>query len=82
MCLEKAGITQHMRPYEPRQGIAIAAGVDYGTVAALMGHISLMMVLKHYQHVKNALKVRIMEQMPHIVLVDPVCPKSRFCMSK
>ena len=32
-----------------------------------MGHKSPMMVLKHYQHVKNAQKVAVMEQMPHII---------------
>lgn len=54
---------------------AIAAGADYGTVAALMGHKSPMMVLKHYQHVKNAQKVAVMEQMPQIVFRgDSVCP--------
>ena len=68
--LKSAGITRHIRPYDLRHGFAteaIAAGADYGTVAALMGHKSPMMVLKHYQHVKNAQKVAVMEQMPHIV---------------
>lgn len=34
------------------------------------------MVLKHYQHVKNAQEVAAMEQMPHIVF------GGGFCMSK
>ncbi len=34
----------------------IAGGADVGTVAALMGHTSLVMVLKHYQHVLNEQK--------------------------
>ncbi|WP_300922238.1 tyrosine-type recombinase/integrase, partial [uncultured Desulfovibrio sp.] len=68
--LKRAGITRHIRPYDLRHGFAteaIAAGADYGTVAALMGHKSPMMVLKHYQHVKNAQKVTVMEKMPPIV---------------
>ena len=67
--LKKAGIMRHLRPYDLRHGFAteaIAAGADYGTVAALMGHKSPMMVLKHYQHVKNAQKVSVMEQLPPI----------------
>lgn len=68
--LKRAGVTRHIRPYDLRHGFAteaIAAGADYGTVAALMGHKSPMMVLKHYQHVKNAQKVTVMEKMPPIV---------------
>lgn len=55
--LRRAGITRHIRPYDLRHGFAtqiIAGGADVGTVAALMGHTSPVMVLKHYQHVLNA----------------------------
>lgn len=39
--LHKAGITRRIRPYDLRHAFAtelIAAGVDIGTVAKLMGH--------------------------------------------
>ena len=65
--LKRAGITRHIRPYDLRHGFAteaIASGADYGTVAALMGHKSPMMVLKHYQHVKNNQKKSVMESLP------------------
>jgi len=65
--LRRAGITRHIRPYDLRHGFAteaIAAGVDYGTVAALMGHKSPVMVLQHYQHVRNAQKKAAMDALP------------------
>lgn len=65
--LKKAGIQRHIRPYDLRHGFAteaIAAGADYGTVAALMGHRNPMMVLKHYQHVKSKQKQSVMESIP------------------
>ena len=48
--LKLAGIARHIRPYDLRHGFAteaISSGADYGTVAALMGHKSPTMVLKH-----------------------------------
>ena len=85
MLLTRAG--QHfLRFYDLGHGFATeasAAGADWGTVTAPMRHKSPMIVLKRCQHVKNAQKVAVMEQMPHIVFGgDPVCPKTRFCMSK
>lgn len=65
--LKKAGITRHIRPYDLRHGFAtdaIAAGVDYGTLASLMGHLSPTMVLKHYQHVRNDQKRKAIEALP------------------
>lgn len=69
--LERAGISRHIRPYDLRHGFAteaIAAGADYGTVAELMGHKSPMMVLRHYQHVNNRQKMKVMENMPQLNL--------------
>lgn len=63
----KAGITRRMRPYDLRHGFAtqlIARGADVGTVAALMGHASPVMVLTHYQHVLTAQKQRAVESLP------------------
>lgn len=65
--LKMAGITRHIRPYDLRHGFAteaIAAGADYGTVANLMGHASPVMVLKHYQHIRNEQKKLAIEAMP------------------
>ena len=65
--LALAGIERHIRPYDLRHGFAteaIAAGVDYGTVAALMGHRSEVMVLRHYQHVRDAQKKAAVEAIP------------------
>ena len=65
--LKAAGITRHIRPYDLRHGFAteaIAADVDVGTVAMLMGHSSPMMVLKHYQHVRGSQKKAAVEALP------------------
>ena len=65
--LQRAGIRRYLRPYDLRHSFAteaIAAGADYGTVAALMGHKSPMMVLKHYQHVKTRQKLMVIESLP------------------
>jgi integrase len=70
--LKRAGMTRHIRPYDLRHGFAteaIAAGVDYGTVAELMGHKSPVMVMQHYQHVKNAQKKAAVEALPE----PPIC---------
>ncbi len=64
MALERAGVTRHIRPYDLRHSFAtgaIAAEADYGTVAALMGHKSPLMVLRHYQHVRNDQKKSVMK---------------------
>lgn len=67
LALKKAGISRHIRPYDLRHAFAteaIAAGVDYGTLANLMGHSSPIMVLKHYQHVRNDQKRKAIEALP------------------
>lgn len=51
--LEKAGITRRIRPYDMRHYFvteAIKAGADLKAVAEIVGHSSLTMILKHYQH--------------------------------
>ena len=76
--LRRAGITRHIRPYDLRHGFAtqiIAGGADVGTVAALMGHTSPVMVLKHYQHVLNEQKrdaIAALPPLPGCVQID-VC---------
>ncbi len=78
LALQKAGITRHIRPYDLRHAFAtdaIAAGVDYGTLASLMGHSSPTMVLKHYQHVRNDQKRKAIEAMPATVQ----CVQSNVC---
>lgn len=76
--LRRAGITRRIRPYDLRHGFAtqiIAGGADVGTVAALMGHTSPVMVLKHYQHVLDSQKraaIAALPRMPECVQID-VC---------
>ena len=65
--LRRAGIARNIRPYDLRHAFAteaIAAGADIGTVAKLMGHASLTMILKHYQHVLNSQKIAAIEAIP------------------
>lgn len=65
--LKRAGINRKIRPYDLRHAFAteaIAAGADIGTVAKLMGHTSLTMVLKHYQHVLDSQKLAAVEAIP------------------
>lgn len=65
--LKASGITRHIRPYDLRHGFAteaIAADVDVGTVAQLMGHSSPNMVWRHYQHVRDSQKKAAVEALP------------------
>lgn len=76
--LRRAGITRHIRPYDLRHGFAtqiIAGGADVGTVAALMGHTSPVMVLKHYQHVLNTQKRAAIDSLPPV----PECVQIDVC---
>ena len=60
----EAGITRHIRLYDLRHAFAteaIAAGVDVGTVAKLMGHARVSMTLEHYQHVLTKQKTAAVE---------------------
>jgi integrase len=66
--LRRAGITRRIRPYDLRHAFAteaIAAGVDVGTVARLMGH-DPKMLLDHYQHVADKQKRAAVEALPDI----------------
>ena len=66
--LKNAGITRRMRPYDLRHAFAteaIAAGIDVGTVAQLMGH-DPKMLLDHYQHVADKQKRAAVEALPSI----------------
>jgi len=78
--LKRAGITRRVRPYDLRHGFAtemLAAGVDPGTVATLMGHTATDMIFQHYQHVMTQQKVRAMESLPPIALcAKPDVPSS------
>jgi integrase len=67
--LQRAGITRRIRPYDLRHAFAteaLAAGVDVGVVAKLMGHTSPTMILNHYQHVMDSQKRAAMDAMPDI----------------
>lgn len=65
--LKRAGISRRIRPYELRHAFGtelVAAGVDIGTVAHLMGHSSPQMLLKHYLYVLDKSKVNAVEKLP------------------
>lgn len=69
--LRNAGIKRNIRPYDLRHAFGtelIAAGVDVGTVANLMGHSSPMMLLKHYQYVLAPQKKAAVEALPSIAM--------------
>lgn len=70
--VRRAGITRRIRPYDLRHAFAtdaIAGGADVGTVAHLMGHSDVTMVLKHYQHVMTSQKKAAVEALPDITNV-------------
>ena len=74
--LASAGITRRIRPYDLRHAFAtesIAAGVDVGTVARMMGHRNPVMLLSYYQHVMDAQKKEAMEKLPCVS--GAVCPE-------
>ena len=67
--LKKAGITRYVRPYDLRHAFGtqlVAAGVDIGTVAHLMGHSTPTMLLKHYQYVMDSQKKKAVESLPKL----------------
>lgn len=73
--IERAGI-RYIRPYDLRHMFGtelIAAGTDIGTVAALMGHSSPSMLLKHYQFVLDKQKVSAVESLPDLPCVPRLC---------
>ncbi len=68
--LKNAGIARRIRPYDLRHAFAteaIAAGIDVGTVAQLMGH-DPKMLLDHYQHVADKQKRAAVEALPEIII--------------
>ena len=70
--VKKAGITRNIRPYDLRHAFGtelIAAGVDVGTVAKLMGHSTPTMLLTHYQYVMDKQKIEAIEKLPNLITV-------------
>lgn len=47
----------------------VAAGVDVGTVAKLMGHSSPIMLLNHYQYVMDQQKRAAVQAIPDVTHV-------------
>jgi integrase len=77
--LRRAGITRRIRPYDLRHAFAteaIAAGVDVGTVAQLMGH-DPKMLLEHYQHVADKQKRAAVEALPDIKIMRSIQGENR-----
>lgn len=69
--LKRAEITRRIRLYDLRHYFGtelIAAGVDVGTIAKLMGHSDPTMLLTHYQYVKSNQKVAAIEKLPSMCL--------------
>lgn len=67
--LKRAGISRKIRPYDLRHAFGtemVAAGVDVGTVAKLMGHSTPIMLLNHYQYVMDQQKRAAVEAMPDV----------------
>ena len=79
--LQRAGISRKIRPYDLRHAFGtemVAAGVDVGTVAKLMGHSSPTMLLTHYQYVMDQQKRAAVEAMPDVPLcAQNMCPTKR-----
>ena len=74
--LARSGITRRIRPYDLRHAFAtelIAGGADIGTVARLMGHTDVTMVLKTYQHVMTKQKVAAIECLPPLPMCHDEC---------
>lgn len=68
--LKRAGITRRIRPYDLRHAFAteaIAAGADIKAVADSMGHSDTSMIHKHYQHVVDEQKRKVMESIPDVL---------------
>ncbi|MDL2315454.1 site-specific integrase [Desulfovibrio sp. OttesenSCG-928-A18] len=68
--LKKAGITRRIRLYDLRHAFAteaLAAGADIKAVADIMGHASTAMIHKHYQHVVDAQKKKVVESIPDVL---------------
>ena len=58
----------------------VAAGVDVGTVAKLMGHSTPIMLLNHYQYVMDQQKRAAVEAMPDVPNKKDTCGCSRRCL--
>ena len=69
-CKEKAGITRRIRPYDLRHAFAteaIANEADLKAVADLMGHATTSMIHRHYQHVVDKQKRKVVESVPDVL---------------
>lgn len=63
-------ITRRIRPYDLRHAFAteaIAAGADIKAVSDLMGHSSTAMIHKHYQHVVDEQKKKVVQSIPDVL---------------
>ena len=66
--LKDAGL-RHFTPYALRHAFAtnlLAAGVDAGTVAKLMGHTSTDIIFAHYQHIISTQKRQAIAALPSL----------------
>lgn len=78
--LSRAGIARAIRPYDLRHRYAtdlLAAGVDVGTVARLLGHASPVMLLEHYQYVMDRQKRAAADALPPLPRVTSLCNQRR-----
>lgn len=68
--LQKAGITRELTPYSLRHAFvteALAGGADVKAVADMVGHQSLAMIYRHYQHVLGEQRVRAANAVPEVL---------------
>ena len=72
--LKRAGINRRIRPYDLRHAFAtyaLDAGADINAVADIMGHANVTMILKHYQHTKEAARRSTVESLPDFPKMRP-----------
>ena len=69
-CKKRAGITRKIRLYDLRYAFAtetIAAGADVKAVSDIMGHSTTAMIHRHYQHVVDEQKRKVVESVLDIL---------------
>jgi len=69
-CKKRAGIVRWIRLYDLRHAFAteiIAAGADVKAVSDIMGHSTTAMIHRHYQHVLDEQKRKVVEAVPDIL---------------
>jgi len=72
-CKERAGISRRIRLYDLRHAFAtetIAAGADVKAVSDIMGHSTTAMIHRHYQHVVDEQKRKVVASVPDKIVLQ------------